>query len=746
MQRHFGRNGRPLLFLFLTAVTGCGGGDAPTTPTDAGKGASAKTTAGPASTGATPKKAGPRAVTGDRLANLAPAKAAPGIPQEPSVFRFADITKSAGIDFVHISGMNAEKNFPTANGSGTAILDYDGDGKLDLYFASCSELPIGSGRTGKNRLYKNLGDGKFQDVTDKAGVGFSGFTHGAIAGDIDNDGDPDLFLCNFGPNVLYKNNGDGTFADVSAAYGVDRPVMYGWLESGASADNAPIVIDAVDGKNWKSGDVAPTRTLRTKVAKGRRIVVRQAAKDAEHGIRFANPNDVIRRGEPNKPEAFLREVGTGESGVAKVFPPLAPGAEPVVMTEFEVIRDPVAPIRFLCHVNDRAWSSSGAFFDYDNDGDLDLYVSNYGEWILPDDDVFCGDAEKKVRLYCSPRTIRTTKHFLYRNDGSKFTEISDSFLVDADGKKLPARADGHGFCVVAADLNNDDKVDLYVANDMNPNFLFLNKGDGTFFDATETSGAAYDDKGQSQSGMGADADDVNGDGLPELFVTNFANEYNTLYQNYGNGNFMDSTAFFGLAADAMPFVGWGTSLSDFDNDGWPDIFVANGHVDDNRDQLGQTVEYPEVPLLHRNLDGKRFKISTRDVGTYFDEKHVARGASAGDLDDDGDIDLVVNHKDTPPAVLRNDTKTEHHWIRFRLRGTTSNRDAVGAKVVVQAGNREIVRLRKGGCGLMGTNDGRVLVGIGKLNSVEKVTVRWPSGKVSELKAPKIDTTHEVVEP
>ena len=539
--------------------------------------------------------------------------------KETSPFRFAEIAKEAGIDFVHVSGMNENKNFPSANGSGAAIFDYDNDGKLDIYFATATMFPIGSVKSGPNRLYKNLGDNKFTDVTDSAGVAYYGFCHGIIACDLDNDGDKDLFLCNYGSNVLYKNNGDGTFTDISKAAGIDTP----------------------------------------------------------------------------------------------------------------------------------NWSSSGAPIDYDNDGDLDLYVSNYGSWKLPDDDKFCGDPAKKVRLYCTPRSIKTVKHLFYRNNGDMtFTNVYDTVIktIDPETGGIKPRSDGHGFGVISADLNDDGKIDLYVANDMNPNFLFLNNGDGTFDDATESSGAAYDERGNTQSGMGTDADDVDGDGLPEIIVTNFQNEYNTLYQNLGKGTFMDSTPFFGLAADTMPWVGWGCSLSDFDNDGWPDHFVANGHVDDNRRLLDQAVEYEEPSLLFANMKGKRFRLATRDVGPYFDTKHVGRGAAFGDIDDDGDMDIVVNHKDSAPALLRNDTKSANHWVRFDLQGTKTNRDAIGAKLVVDTGSLKIHRQRKGGCSMMSTHDPRVLVGVGPVDEVVKVTIQWPSGKESTLEHLKVDQTYKVVEP
>ena len=558
-------------------------------------------------------------IVGDRLASVSAEPVVMSKQPESSPFRFAEIAKESGIDFVHFSGMNADKNFPTANGSGCTLFDYDGDGLLDVYYCTATLLPIGKAEKGPNRLYKNLGQNKFKDVTDASGLGFRGFCHAALAGDLDNDGDQDVILCNYGPNRLYLNNGDGTFKDASQGSGIDKP----------------------------------------------------------------------------------------------------------------------------------GWSSSGAFLDYDNDGDLDVYISNYGEWKLPEDDQYCGDLEKKVRLYCSPRTIRTVKHFFYRNNGDgTFTDVYDQAVktIDPETKKLKPRSDGHGFGVVTADLNNDGKIDIYVANDMNPNFLFLNNGDGTFEDATDSCGAAFDEKGQAQSGMGVDAEDVDGDGLPELFVTNFQNEYNTLYQNLGKGTFMDSTPYFGLAADTTPWVGWGTALADFDNDGWPDNFVANGHVDDNRKLLGESVEYEEPALLFWNKGGKRFRLATRDAGPYFDKPHVGRGASFGDIDNDGDIDVLINHKDGPAGLLRNDTPSKNHWVRLKLQGTKSNRDGVGAAVELTAGGRTIHRQRKGGYSMQGTSDSRVTVGFGPSEQVDKLVVRWPSGLVSTLSALKPDKEYLVVEP
>jgi enediyne biosynthesis protein E4 len=594
-------------------------------------------------TGGKPADANDSQITGDRITSFPPIVMSK--QTESSPFRFVEIAKSAGIDFVHFSGMTEDKHFPTTNGSGVAVFDYDNDGLLDIYFATATLLPLGMARKGPNRLYKNMGSGRFRDMTEASGLGYRGFCHGIIAGDIDNDGDTDVFLCNYGSNVLYVNNGDGTFKDISKAAGID-------------ASN---------------------------------------------------------------------------------------------------------------------WSSGGAMLDYDNDGYLDIYVANYGIWRFPEDHQSVGNAEKKIWLYASPRTIKTTRHFLYHNNGNlTFTnefdqvitaeeEVYDPATKARTKKRVPKpRDDGHGFGVVAADVNNDGLIDLYVANEMNPNFLFLNCGDGTFVDVSESSGAAFNVNGMAQSGKGVDAEDVNGDGLPDLFVTNFTNEYNTVYQNFGKGVFFDNTAFFGLAADSMPWVGWGCALADFDNDGWPDCFVANGHVDNNRRQLGQPVDYEEIPLLFCNVQGRRFKLSTEDVGPYFDTGHVARGAAFGDIDNDGDLDIVINHKDGSAALLRNDTQsrmhlismssanrqlaTKNHWIRFTLQGTKSNRDAIGTKVEVTVDDRTIHRQRKGGYSLQGTNDPRILIGVGRAAEVKKVVIRWPSGIVQTLENLKVDLEYKVVEP
>lgn len=606
-----------LVSTLAMALLGCGSGEPPSTTSATGL------TSASADLDQNPFPTDPATATGreTRVAN-------PMIPQEPSPFRFTEIARDAGIDFVHISGMNDDRHYPSANGSGLAIFDANNDGLMDLYFASCTYLPLGSSDEGRNRLFLNNADGTFTDATEESGLGFHGFCHGIVVGDLNNDGYQDVFLACYGPNRLYQNNGDGTFSDISAEAGIEN---------------------------------------------------------------------------------MDRTVNDPETG-----------------TERPLIN----------------WASGGALLDYDDDGDLDLYVSIHGDWRLPEDDKWCGFEDRGIRLYCNPRQIRTVKHILFRNDGGfRFTDVTDEAGV--------GRSDGHGFGVVAADLNGDSRIDLYVANDQNPNFLFLNNGDGTFTDATETSGAAFDIDGMAQSGMGIDAEDIDGDGLPELFATNFQNEYNTLYRNTGDGFFTDMTPFYGLSQDSRPWVGWGCALADFDGDGWPDCFVTNGHVDANHPDY----EYPEPPLLLRNVAlgddplSRRFRLATRDVGPYFDARHVGRGAAFGDLDNDGDLDIVIVHKDDRPAILRNDTPRDgRHWIRILLTGTRSNRDAIGSIVTLEAGGLTIHRQRKSGTSMLSSNDPRLLIGFGEADRIDRLTVRWPSGAETVLEDLEVDRDLPITEP
>ena len=529
---------------------------------------------------------------------------------EPSPFRFRDASAASGIDFVLCSGNDTEKHFPTSLGSGVSMLDYDGDGRLDLFFPSTRNLPFSAADNSAGcRLYRNLGRMKFEDVTAKAGVGLHGFFHCAGVGDIDNDGRPDLLLTGLGPLVLLRNNGDGTFRDASSS----------------------------------SGLVGPT------------------------------------------------------------------------------------------------WSSAAAFLDYDGDGRLDVYVSSYGAWDPAGPHEFCGDKARNLRVICSPFSITPARHWLFRNTG-------DGRFEESTGTAGILRTDGRGLGVVAADVNGDDRTDIYVANDGCPNFLFLNRGDGTFEDATESSGAAVDESGQVQGSMGVDIQDVDGDARPELVVTNFRGQPNTIYKNLDGRTFQDVSAVWGIVKDSRPLVGWGCALADFDNDGWPDFFVVNGEVDDNLRQFGQPYDYDEPPLLYRNDRGRRFVTARSGAGDFFTKTYPARGAAFGDLDDDGDLDIVVTSMDRRAILLVNESPGNGGWIRFKLEGRRSNRPAIGATVIVSAAGRTFTRAVRGGDSYLSANDPRPLIGIGKIDKVDRVEVRWPSGARTSLENPAIGRTHNVVEP
>jgi hypothetical protein len=337
--------------------------------------------------------------------------------------------------------------------------------------------------------------------------------------------------------------------------------------------------------------------------------------------------------------------------------------------------------------------------------------------------------------------IEPERHLLYRNRG-------DGTFEDTTVKAGVARRDGRGLGVLAADLNRDGRIDLYIANDKCPNFLFLNRGDGSFEDATETSGAAGNAAGEYQGSMGVDAQDLDGDGLPEMVVTNYWGDGAALYRNMGGGSFLDVASAAGIIRDSKPYVGWGVAMEDFDNDGRPDLLIVNGHVDDNLDQFGQDIPYPEPAKVWWNggAAGPRLAFTTvADPGPFFAAPHVARGAAFGDLDNDGDLDVIVSRMDGLPAVLINESPPRS-WIRLELIGRRSNCSAIGAAIEVHAGGRVFHRQVKGGGSYLSANDPRVLVGLGDVEQVDSVEVRWPSGARSSLRGPAVRRSHAIREP
>jgi enediyne biosynthesis protein E4 len=390
-------------------------------------------------------------------------------------------------------------------------------------------------------------------------------------------------------------------------------------------------------------------------------------------------------------------------------------------------------------IDDTRWGTSCAFADYDRDGDLDLYVANYVKF---DDSIPARGTTANCRfmatdVFCGPKRLTGDADILYRNNGDgTFTDVTKAAGVADPGY--------YGFGVVFTDLNDDGWPDIYVANDSVPNLLFRNRTDGTFVEEGLISGAALSGDGRPQAGMGVDAGDYNGDGLPDLIVTNFSHDYNTLYENGPAGVFTDRSYATGLAATAGPFLGWGVKLADFDNDGRLDVFIANGHVYPEVDKHGLGTRYHQQKQLFLN-EGKRFRHVTKEVGGGLAIEKSSRGAAFGDYDNDGDIDVLVVNMNDAPTLLRNDTPRTRHWITLRLVGTKTNRDAIGARVTVDAGGRRHTVVVRADGSYLSSNDVRAHVGLGEATKITRVEIRWPSGLVQNVGGLGVDQFYVVRE-
>jgi hypothetical protein len=532
---------------------------------------------------------------------------------------FEDVTHAAGIQFSHFDGRTEMEYIMDQTGSGLAWLDYDRDGLMDLFLVQGGTfLPSLSENPPACTLIKNLGNGRFRDVTEETGLGHVGCGQGVAVGDIDNDGYPDLFLTCYGkPNVLYRNTDDHgrrRFVDATAAAGLSQH------------------------PDW--------------------------------------------RDRPN-------------------------------------------------------YSTSAAFLDYNGDGYLDLFVCSYVKIDL----AHYPDCKSRLgrRGPCPPSQFEGTRSVLYRNnrDGT-FTDVSrEAGIADGVGKALG---------VVALDFDDDGRVDIFVANDTVPNFFFHNLGNQRFESLGPSSGCAVNLAGTPQAYMGVDADDLDGDGRPDLFVTAFSRETNTFFRNEGRCQFLDSTPMSGLGPPSWFSLGFGTCFLDLDQDGSPDIAVVNGHVSRNVDQeRDPNITFRQKAQLFLNDGRGRFREVSALAGSYFGEAHVGRGLACCDYDNDGRMDLAINNSGEPGVLLHNESRTPFHWLRLELEGTKSNRDAVGAKVTVHAAGRRLVRHKKGGGSYLSASDPRLLVGLGSATEVERIDIRWPSGLLQTVGPLKADQGYRIVE-
>ncbi|MCH8956636.1 CRTAC1 family protein [candidate division KSB1 bacterium] len=376
-------------------------------------------------------------------------------------------------------------------------------------------------------------------------------------------------------------------------------------------------------------------------------------------------------------------------------------------------------VTLAARVDDDNWSASAAFLDYDNDGDLDLYVVNYVNFTIKNH-IKCGQGSRGIRAYCHPNAYDGVADILYRNNG-------DGTFSDVTMKAGIYNPSGKGLGVVCGDIDNDGDQDIYVANDKTPNFLFRNNGDGTFSEMGLQSGVGYNEDGVSEAGMGVDLGDYDGDGYLDIFVTNFSNETNTLYQNQRSGFFRDMTYVSGLGISSLLSLGFGTNFFDFDLDGDLDIYVTNGHVLDNVELFKDNITYAQPDQLFGNNGQGFFTDVSEKLGRDFQIAKVGRGAAFGDYDNDGDIDVLISNNNQTANLFRNDSGNHNNWLKIKTVGTKSNRDGIGARVKVVSGSLvQIEEVRSAGS-YLSANDLRLTFGLEKLNKIDSVEIRWPSG-------------------
>lgn len=374
-------------------------------------------------------------------------------------------------------------------------------------------------------------------------------------------------------------------------------------------------------------------------------------------------------------------------------------------------------------VSDPRWSTGASFIDYDRDGDLDLFVANYVDFDINNLPEF-GKGQtcqyKSIPVQCGPRGLKGAGDSLFRNNGNgTFTDITKQAGVsDTDGF--------YGLGVITSDFDEDGFIDIFVANDSTPNFHYRNNGDGTFKEIGFTAGTAVNENGSEQGCMGVTAADYDHDGKIDLFVTNFADEYNTLYHNDGPNSFTDLSYAAKVAPPSLPHVGWGTKFFDFDNDGWVDIFVANGHV------YPQLPNYRQPRLLHRNNHDGTFTEVSAQFGDIITGLRASRGVAFGDIDNDGDVDLLVADLDGPPQLLRNDNGNANNSILVKTIGVKSNRGGVGARVKVVSGDMTQVDEVRSGDSYISQSDQRLHFGLEQRTKVDLIEVRWPNGTVDKI--------------
>jgi enediyne biosynthesis protein E4 len=535
--------------------------------------------------------------------NGRPISAAPKASSSLLVFRAQELP------FVYERGETGSAWPVETTGGGVGLLDYDGDGQLDVFLAQGGPLRSGSNSgLPSDVLLRNLGKGRFEDVSIAVNLTPKGYGQGVTVADYDGDGDPDVYVTRYGRNTLWRNDRQrGQFTDVTEQAG----------------------------------------------------------------------------------------VGCG------------------------------------------SWSLGAAFGDYDGDGDLDLFVANYFLFD-PAKAPFRRDPKTGAADYGLPQDFLGLPDVLFRNEGDgRFRDVTAGAGVAGSGR---------GMGVLATDLDGDGRLDWLVANDAQSNALWRNRGDGTFEDSADRLGLAVNGQGQAEANMGIAFGDTDGDGLADVAISHFFGEHMTLWcpspAPEGGILYQDRTSEAGLALDSRPLTGWGTVLADFDLDGRLDLMATNGHI---RREPTQLYTYLNPPILWRNVGEGRFTNVTRSAGDYFENLHMGRGLACGDLDGDGDLDLVVVHHHTPSVVLWNESAQQGNYLIVKLQGKGGNRDAIGSRLVAHIGERSLIRTVDGGGSYLSTSDLRVHYGLGRATHVDRLEVRWPSGKVESRSNLPVNTTIDWVE-
>lgn len=549
-----------------------------------------------------------------------------GITDEKAPKIFEDVTPLTELkNFQCVSGTKDKNFILEATACTVAVFDYDNDGKPDIYFLNGSTIDAENGKAKppKSALFRNLGNWKFENVTDKAGVANERWGMGVAVGDYDNDGFADIFVSNYGTSRLYKNNGDGTFTDVAPKVGL-----------------------AIKG-----------------------------------------------------------------------------------------------------------WHTGATFGDYDKDGRLDLFVPAYLEFDLAKLPPDPSDAGKNGSVgqnfcqfrgqpvMCGPRGLKGAKDSLFHQkaDGT-FEEIGDKAGVKDEGRY-------YGFSSVFVDVDDDKDLDLLVVNDSTPKQLYLNNGDGTFEEIGYPSGIALNENGREQAGMGLGVGDYDNDGRVDFHITNFSDDSNTLYRNDGDANFTDITFQAGLGETTIPFLGWGTSFMDYDNDGWKDVIVGNGHVYPVVDKFQWGTSFAQQVLLFKNekADAKsnriRFARISAAPNTALAVSMNVRGLAVADFDGDGRLDIVTNNADSTPCLMKNISASANHWIALKLIGDPAKKtpkDAIGSKVLVTAGNIKQRFDLTSGAGYASQNEQTIHIGLGNAAKVDALEIIWANGESQKIAVEKID--------